>query len=78
MPKQAADVAELARGEALLLPADFDYSGVQLSNEDREKLSAARPASIAAAQRIAGVTPAAVLLLLQHAQRQRRSNAAMN
>ncbi|EIE25107.1 GIDA-domain-containing protein, partial [Coccomyxa subellipsoidea C-169] len=64
--KQAAEAAELARGEALRLPPDLDYGAVQLSAEDREKLGAARPATIAAAQRIPGVTPAALLLLLQH------------
>ena len=36
---------------------------------DREKLEAARPASLAAAQRIPGVTPAALLMLLQHVRK---------
>ena len=40
-----------------------------MSAEDREKLSSVRPASLAQAQRIAGVTPAALLLLLQHVKR---------
>ena len=42
---QAAEAAELARGEELLLPPDLDYSALQLSAEDREKLGAARCAS---------------------------------
>ena len=42
VPLQAAEAAELARGEELLLPPDLDYSAVQLSAEDREKLGAAR------------------------------------
>ncbi len=49
---------------------------MQLSAEDREKLGAARPATIAAAQRIPGVTPAALLLLLQHVRRRERVPAA--
>ncbi len=73
MPDQAAEVAELARGEALLLPADLDYGALQLSGEDSEKLAAARPPNLAAAQRIPGVTPAALLLLLQHVRRRRGS-----
>ena len=42
---QAAEAAELARGEELLLPPDLDYSALQLSAEDREKLGAARCSS---------------------------------
>ncbi|CAL5222835.1 g5259 [Coccomyxa viridis] len=67
--RQAAEAAELARGEELLLPPDLDYSAIQLSGEDREKLGAARPTNLAAAQRIPGVTPAALLSLLQHVRR---------
>ena len=51
---QAAEAAELAAGEALELPPDLDYGAVQLSAEDAEKLAAARPANLAAAQRIPG------------------------
>jgi tRNA uridine 5-carboxymethylaminomethyl modification enzyme len=65
--RQAGDVAALRRDEALLLPRDLNYCGMgQLSNEDREKLAEARPASIAHAQRLPGVTPAAILLLYRH------------
>jgi hypothetical protein len=41
----------------------------QLSAEDGEKLRSVRPSSLAQAQRIPGVTPAALLLLLQHVKR---------
>eukprot|EP00884_Botryococcus_braunii_P016355 jgi/Botrbrau1/3402/Bobra.0337s0038.1 len=64
--RQAADVAEVKRAEAMALPEDLDYESLQLSNEDLEKLTAFRPTSIAAAQRLPGVTPAAILRLLQH------------
>lgn len=43
----------------------------QLSAEDREKLSAVRPSTLAQAQRVPGVTPAALLLLLQHVKKRR-------
>lgn len=59
----------MKRDEALRIPESLDYSKMQLSAEDREKLSAARPASLAAAQRIPGVTPAALLMLLQHVRK---------
>lgn len=62
-------MADLRRDEALRIPDSLDYSKMQLSAEDREKLSAARPASLAAAQRIPGVTPAALLMLLQHVRK---------
>jgi len=52
------------------LPADLDYGHVQgLSSEVREKLATHRPATIGQAGRIAGVTPAAVSLLLVHLRR---------
>ncbi len=52
------------------LPADLDYADVQgLSSEVREKLANHRPATIGQAGRIAGVTPAAVSLLLVHLRR---------
>jgi len=77
--RQAREVEELRRDEQLLLPADLDYAMLStLSKEDREKLSAARPPTIAAAQRIPGVTPAGVLQLLNHVQRGHPPAAAGN
>ncbi|KAL4447302.1 hypothetical protein ABPG77_007335 [Micractinium sp. CCAP 211/92] len=67
--KMEAEVAELRRDEALRIPETLDYGSLQLSAEDREKLAAARPASLAAAMRIPGVTPSALLLLLQHVRK---------
>ena len=59
------DVAQLRRDEAVSIPSDFDYSGIpSLSAEVRQKLVQHRPATIAQAGRIEGVTPAAVLTLL--------------
>ena len=47
------------------LPQDFDYRQVRgLSSEVREKLLRIRPATLGQANRIAGVTPAAISLLL--------------
>jgi len=56
--------------EALLLPPDLDYAGVgSLSSEIRDKLALARPATLGAAARISGVTPAALVALLKHVKR---------
>jgi tRNA uridine 5-carboxymethylaminomethyl modification enzyme len=74
--RQDEDVAQLKRDEAVSIPADFDYSGIpSLSAEVRQKLVQYRPASIAQAGRIEGVTPAALLTLLARlkSDRQRKS-----
>lgn len=71
MDRQEADIRAFRKDEALVLPADIDYAGIgSLSTEIRVKLSAARPATLGAAARIPGVTPAAVIALLRHVKRQ--------
>lgn len=55
----------MRRQENTALPEDFDFALVSgLSNELRSKLEAVRPATIAQASRIQGMTPAAISLLL--------------
>ncbi|MEN3952265.1 tRNA uridine-5-carboxymethylaminomethyl(34) synthesis enzyme MnmG [Iodidimonas sp. SYSU 1G8] len=72
MDRQEADVVAFRRDESLLIPKDLDYGAVGgLSNEIREKFSRVRPDTLGAAARIAGVTPAAVTLLLGHVRRAR-------
>ena len=68
--RQQSDIAALRRDEALALPADLDYATIPgLSNEIRQKLESVRPATLAQAGRIEGVTPAALTLLLAHVRR---------
>ena len=63
--RQEADVAALRRDEAHAIPADFDYAALQgLSNELKAKLTLARPATLAQAGRVEGMTPAALTLIL--------------
>lgn len=65
LDRQAADIAEVRRDEGRVIPVDFDYAGLSgLSNELKSKLTAVRPATIAQASRIDGMTPAALSLLL--------------
>jgi tRNA uridine 5-carboxymethylaminomethyl modification enzyme len=65
--RQQEDIERLRRHENTPLPATLDYALVDgLSNEVRQKLSEARPETLARAGRIPGVTPAAVSLLLIH------------
>ncbi len=70
LQRQEDDIRAFQRDEALRLPADLDYGRVAgLSNEVREKLTRARPATLGAAGRIPGMTPAAVVILLRHVKR---------
>jgi tRNA uridine 5-carboxymethylaminomethyl modification enzyme len=70
LARQERDVAELRRDEALALPHDIEYRRLGgLSAEDAEALAAARPATFAAAARVPGVTPAAMVALLRHVKR---------
>jgi tRNA uridine 5-carboxymethylaminomethyl modification enzyme len=70
LERQARDIAAFRRDEALALPAALDYAGIGgLSAEIRGKLAAARPATLGAAARISGVTPAALVALLQYVKR---------
>ena len=63
--RQTEEIERLRRFEHTSLPLDFDYQTVEgLSNEIKQKLSSARPETLAQASRIPGVTPAAVSLLL--------------
>ncbi|MBY6015290.1 tRNA uridine-5-carboxymethylaminomethyl(34) synthesis enzyme MnmG [Qipengyuania gaetbuli] len=70
LERQDAELRELRAGENLRIPDSFAYAAVPgLSNEMVERLSAARPASLAAAGRVPGVTPSALAALLVHVKR---------
>ena len=68
--RQDADVAALRKDEDLRIPADFDYGAIAgLSAEVRQRLEKARPSTLAHANRLEGITPAAQLLLLAHVKK---------
>ncbi len=63
--RQQEEIDRLRAYEETRIPEQFDFSVVEgLSNEVKQKLSEARPETLARASRIPGVTPAAVSLLL--------------
>ena len=63
--RQQAEIARNRRQAATPIPEDFDYAAVPgLSAELREKLARRRPGTIGEAERIPGMTPAAISLLL--------------
>ncbi|MGJ8513938.1 tRNA uridine-5-carboxymethylaminomethyl(34) synthesis enzyme MnmG [Carnimonas bestiolae] len=78
--RQQDEIEKLKRHEQTALPEDLDYSCIAgLSSEIKQKLERARPATLAEASRISGVTPAAVsLLLIQLKKRQHVAQAEVN
>lgn len=70
MERQDADIRAFRKDEALALPESLDYADVGgLSNEVRQKLTDARPATLGAASRIPGITPAGLTTLLRHVRK---------
>ena len=75
--RQQDEVDRHQAQEALVIPADLDFSTVtSLSFEVRQKLKTHRPETIGQASRISGVTPAAISLLLIHLKRHQYGKAA--
>lgn len=74
LDRQKADAAQIRRAERLAIPDAFDFSDVPgLSNEIREKLRARSPRSLAEAQRIEGMTPAALAIILAYVRHSEKS-----
>jgi tRNA uridine 5-carboxymethylaminomethyl modification enzyme len=70
MDRQSADVASIRKEEARQIPADADFAMIPgLSNELRQKLALRKPQSVADAQRIDGMTPAALALVIMEIRR---------
>lgn len=69
--RQQADIDALRRDEAITIPGDFDYSLVGgLSAEACDVMQRLRPETIGQANRLPGLTPAAVVAVLRHLKRQ--------
>ena len=77
LDRQREEIARAERNNTTLIPDSFDYKEVRgLSSEVMQKLEKVRPESVGQAQRIPGMTPAAISLLLVHLSRARRAQAA--
>lgn len=62
---QQADISQFQKLEGQKIPEDFRFEGISgLSREVTEKLSRIRPRSLGQAARIAGITPAAISILM--------------
>ncbi|MDH5833334.1 tRNA uridine-5-carboxymethylaminomethyl(34) synthesis enzyme MnmG [Luteimonas kalidii] len=72
LQRQRDEIARAQRNESTTIPDGFDYAQVRgLSAEAAQKLARVRPQTVGQAQRIPGMTPAAVSLLLVHLARWR-------
>ncbi len=68
--RQEAEVRAMRVNEGIRIPANLNYASIAgLSTEMVERLSAARPATLGAAERIRGITPAAIATILVQAKR---------
>ena len=77
LERQEADILAFRKDENLLLPNTLDYKAIGgLSNEVSEKLDEAKPATLGAASRISGVTPAALTALLRYVKRKDKKASA--
>ena len=72
--RQQEEVKRQQQFESMKIPADFDYDAISnLSIEAKSFLNQHRPETIGQASRIAGITPAAISLLLIHVKRAQSS-----
>jgi tRNA uridine 5-carboxymethylaminomethyl modification enzyme len=68
--RQHSEIRRMKADEAVRIPPTLDFRTIGgLSNEMVERLCAARPATLGAASRIRGITPAALAAILVHARR---------
>lgn len=65
LERQDRDARAIRADKSLTVPDHIDYASIAgLSNELKSKLTSMRPATIAAAAKIEGMTPAAIALLI--------------
>jgi tRNA uridine 5-carboxymethylaminomethyl modification enzyme len=70
LERQDADIRAFRKDEGLYIDEEVDYGAIGgLSAEIREKLASIRPATLGAAGRIPGMTPAALVALLRYVRR---------
>ena len=76
LERQSKDVEAMQRDEGEAIPDDFDFEELSgLSGELKQKLLRIRPATLAQAGRVEGMTPAALTLILAKLRQARRKSA---
>lgn len=77
LDRQRDEIERQQRNESTPIPPGFDFASVRgLSAEVQQKLERVQPETVGQAQRIPGMTPAAISLLLVHLERARRTRVA--
>ena len=77
LDRQNSEIANLRREEEYRIPVELDYFALpSLSTELRQKLARIRPETLGQAERIDGMTPAALACLLGHIKRPKSREAA--
>jgi len=75
--RQQKDIEAIKRDEAQQIPEGFDYNSCEgLSAELKSKLIAARPRNLRQAQKVEGMTPAAIMLVLARLRQQKPKKTA--
>ncbi len=75
LKRQEQDLEIFRKDENMKIPLDLDYNNIQsLSSEVREKLSKARPATVAAAFRMQGITPASMMAVMIYIRNNYKNN----
>jgi tRNA uridine 5-carboxymethylaminomethyl modification enzyme len=73
LDRQSADAIQMRREEQRLIPPGLDFSLVPgLSNEIKHKLQVRQPRSLADAQKIDGMTPAALAIIVSYIRQSER------
>lgn len=77
--RQQEEIAQLRRYEDTKLPADLNFDGISgLSNEVKQKLRMIQPETLGVASRIAGITPAAISLILVYLKKHNQVHKAVS
>ena len=77
--RQKADIDALRRDESIIIPPDFDYRQVGgLSAEARDVMMRQLPETIGQANRLPGLTPAAVVAVLRHLKRHQSADGRVS
>ncbi len=75
LKRQEQDLQIFRKDENMKIPLDLDYNNIQsLSSEVREKLQKSRPATIAAAFRMQGITPASMMAVMIYVKNNYKNN----